>query len=262
MPPCCQVLQHGTEGTGYESQDVDECPDNSTQPHNCSCLTLSNNTNGSSVGARRGTWGTGLSVRMWMNVSHPLPVGGGNMTCHNTPRRYDCTCIRGLAYGAGTCVSEEDCLNTSSMWHPHAACLPHQGLLLLPLPGQFPRQRGGVLGRGQVLPNGAGVLPGVLLLLQHRGFLYVRLLGRDTLHGTHCVDVDECEAGNFTCPDNSTSTNSEGSYCCPCDMDYQASNNSLCLDINESAVGLAQCPNTSDCQNTPGSFVCDSWEGY
>ncbi|CAB1312473.1 unnamed protein product, partial [Coregonus sp. 'balchen'] len=240
MPPRCQLLNMvgsfnctcppGIEGTGYECQNVDQCPNNSTQPQNCSSLTLSNNTDGSSVGARRGTRGTGSTVRM----------------------RYNCTCILGLVYGADTCVSEEDCLNASSVCHPLAACHPTKCSFYSHCRDSF---CGGVLGRGRYCPE-------ISYSFNTEGSYTCDCWDGYQDHRTHCMDTDECEAENFTCPDNSTCTNAESSYCCPCDMDFLASNNSLCLDIDECAVGLEQCPNTSDCQNTPGSFVFDSWDGY
>lgn len=80
-------------------------------------------------------------------------------------------------------------------------------------------------------------------------------------------DHDECQTGDYVCPEYSICTNGWApilSYTCTCQSGYTMLN-SICVDIDECATGdWAQnksCLNVNQCVNVPGSFWCCS-PGY
>lgn len=115
-----------------------------------------------------------------------------------------------------------------------------------------------------------------------RGF-FIRCYSMNDTHGltlTPIVDIDECENGNADCADNSTCTNTPGSYDCvcrpgfsgngfTCEGSFVATVHEICttlfplllsLDIDECLE--ARCPENSTCTNTKGSFVCTCNTGF
>ncbi|XP_064090708.1 adhesion G protein-coupled receptor E1-like isoform X2 [Macrobrachium nipponense] len=69
------------------------------------------------------------------------------------------------------------------------------------------------------------------------------------------VKLDECAAGNDTCPANSTCHDKEIGYECACDAGFEQ-----CGDANE--CDSDPCGPNSQCQNTHGSYECVCNAGY
>ncbi|XP_064088202.1 fibrillin-1-like [Macrobrachium nipponense] len=69
------------------------------------------------------------------------------------------------------------------------------------------------------------------------------------------VKLDECAAGNDTCPANSKCQDKEIGYECACNAGFEQ-----CGDINE--CDNDPCGLNSQCQNTPGSYECVCDAGY
>ena len=75
----------------------------------------------------------------------------------------------------------------------------------------------------------------------------------------NCTDIDECVAGTFTCPEQSSCENTDGSYQCKCSEGYEGEN---CVDLDECSQGQYKCDQTSNCKNTRGSYTCACNKGY
>lgn len=110
------------DGDGFDCQDVNECEQNASLSHNCSARALCHNTNGSyTCQCQDGYQGDGF-VCEDVDECQLTMTCGMNMRCTNTPGSYMCSCILGAVYSLGTCVSEDVCLNASSLCHPLARC--------------------------------------------------------------------------------------------------------------------------------------------
>ncbi|XP_071948053.1 uncharacterized protein [Antedon mediterranea] len=78
-----------------------------------------------------------------------------------------------------------------------------------------------------------------------------------------CQDVNECLADTFTCPDQSTCSNTVGSYICNCNTGYILNVTSeICEDIDECEELTFDCFDNSYCENTEGSYNCICIDGY
>ncbi|KAK5853644.1 hypothetical protein PBY51_014781 [Eleginops maclovinus] len=251
----------GTMGNGSDCQDVDECEQNSTLPHNCSFHALCHNTNGSYIcQCQDGYQGDGF-VCEDVDECQLTRTCSRNMTCSNTPGSYTCSCILSQVYDEGTCVSEDTCMNASSVCHPLAKCYPHKGSFYCQCEDGYEGSGIGCYDVDECNKSQAQVCPAFSYCFNTNGSYICDCWEGFLNNGTHCQDMDECLTGNFSCPENSTCTNIEGSYECTCDPGF-VGNGSLCLDIDECSIGFIQCPEFSNCQNTVGSFVCDCWQGY
>ncbi|XP_029031266.3 fibrillin-2 isoform X1 [Betta splendens] len=251
----------GTEGNGFDCQDVDECEDNSSLPHNCSIQALCHNAQGSYVcQCQDGYRGDGF-VCEDVDECEVTSTCGRNMTCLNTAGSYACSCILGLVYEQGTCVSEGSCLNVSSVCEPFAECHPHRGSFYCRCKEGYEMNGNDCRDVDECEWSGDEACPASSYCLNTNGSYACHCWEGFQDNGTHCEDVDECVIGNFSCPDNSACSNLEGSYVCICNPGF-SENGSLCLDINECFLNPAQCPNSSTCLNTFGSFDCECWEGY
>ena len=97
-----------------------------------------------------------------------------------------------------------------------------------------------------------------------------------TLESFECLDINECDATNSPCGDNSICDNTDGGFECGCLPGYEmdAANNA-CVDIDECSIGICssvaageitgnEIPNLSadSCQNFNGGFVCTCEPGY
>ncbi|XP_041952474.1 fibrillin-1-like isoform X2 [Alosa sapidissima] len=83
--------------------------------------------------------------------------------------------------------------------------------------------------------------------------------------GELCQDINECDTD--PCGQNSTCSNTVGSYNCSCWRGYTPTNTSLpintsnpCIDFNE--CDTDPCGQNSTCSNTVGSYNCSCWRGY
>ncbi|KPM07352.1 hypothetical protein QR98_0058440 [Sarcoptes scabiei] len=87
-------------------------------------------------------------------------------------------------------------------------------------------------------------------------------------HGDHhrsCIDIDECETGQFVCPPDKQCKNRPGSFTCECREGFQQLPNGTCIDIDECLQGdTIVCPSSSKltCINTIGSYRCECQKGY
>ncbi|CAI8035148.1 Scavenger receptor cysteine-rich type 1 protein M160 [Geodia barretti] len=76
-----------------------------------------------------------------------------------------------------------------------------------------------------------------------------------------CSNIDEC-AMNVSCTENSTCTNTEGSFYCMCNPGYFFGEEQTCRDKDECECGLDDCDENANCTNTEGSYICTCREGY
>ena len=83
-------------------------------------------------------------------------------------------------------------------------------------------------------------------------------------NGCNCIDVNECETGNYVCGANSSCVNNVGGYDCECDSGYAMNSSGVCVDIDECAFSsIPPCnPVNGSCQNTEGSYICSCNEGF
>ncbi|XP_064084092.1 adhesion G protein-coupled receptor E1-like [Macrobrachium nipponense] len=72
-----------------------------------------------------------------------------------------------------------------------------------------------------------------------------------------CGDTNECDSN--PCGPNSQCQNTHGSYECVCDAGYEAVNGA-CADLNE--CESTPCGPNGVCSNSPGSFSCNCSAGY
>uniref|UniRef100_A0A3P9A772 EGF-like domain-containing protein n=1 Tax=Esox lucius TaxID=8010 RepID=A0A3P9A772_ESOLU len=187
----------GTEGTGFECQDVDECAENSSLPHNCSLLALCNNMEGSyHCICQEGFQGDGFFCEDVNECLSPLTCKG-NMTCHNTPGGYNCTCTLGVTYDTA-CLDVDECgpLGGAPCME-HSVCKNTIGSFLCScLPGYQPRAQG---------------------------------------NETACEDIDEC-LFNSTCRGDHMCVNLLGTYRCECPDGYHEEEGA-CVDTDECGNG-------------------------
>ena len=79
------------------------------------------------------------------------------------------------------------------------------------------------------------------------------------LHGTSCVDDDECARDPRPC--EHTCRNLFGSFVCSCPQGFVLNSDALtCRDVDECATMRHDCPHL--CINTPGSYECGCPEGH
>ncbi|XP_066275444.1 fibrillin-2-like [Branchiostoma lanceolatum] len=84
----------------------------------------------------------------------------------------------------------------------------------------------------------------------------------DSFTGTNCEqDVDECDQGIDTCPDDATCANTPGGYNCTCGQGYTGDGHS-CNDDDECYLQIDNCDEHSTCANTPGTYTCSCMQGY
>ena len=79
--------------------------------------------------------------------------------------------------------------------------------------------------------------------------------------GKTCQDINECEEGTYSCPENSYCVNTFGGYECECNEGFEKKNGK-CVDIDECARNLYWCHPKAVCRNTIGSYECDCIPGY
>ena len=71
------------------------------------------------------------------------------------------------------------------------------------------------------------------------------------------------ECNDSPCGNNTTCTNTEGSFTCSCVTGYQGDPYTTCSDINECAnPALFTCHELASCVNNPGNYSCECNEGY
>ena len=90
-----------------------------------------------------------------------------------------------------------------------------------------------------------------------------------TLESFECLDINECDATNSPCGDNSICDNTDGGFECGCAPGYEMDANNQCVDTDECASGTCDTiahdfPNLAGggCQNFNGGFVCTCPDGY
>ncbi|CAH1225406.1 FBN2 [Branchiostoma lanceolatum] len=84
----------------------------------------------------------------------------------------------------------------------------------------------------------------------------------DSFTGTDCEqDVDECDQGIDTCPDDATCANTPGGYNCTCGQGYTGDGHS-CNDEDECSLQIDNCDVHATCTNTPGTYTCACIQGY
>eukprot|EP00117_Sycon_ciliatum_P006578 scpid10816/ scgid5411/ CUB and sushi domain-containing protein 3; CUB and sushi multiple domains protein 3 len=70
---------------------------------------------------------------------------------------------------------------------------------------------------------------------------------------------DDCLTGNYTCPDNASCTNDNGTFLCVCDEGFTG-NGTECEGSSECLTGT--CPDNASCTNENGTFLCVCAEGF
>ena len=91
----------------------------------------------------------------------------------------------------------------------------------------------------------------------------------------NCTDIDECtetaclkrDPPCTVCPDQSTCTNTLGSFSCPCSVGFEHPKNELtneaeCVNVEECAAGTNNCDKNAQCLDAYGSFTCDCKPGW
>ena len=78
-----------------------------------------------------------------------------------------------------------------------------------------------------------------------------------------CQDINECDTGDYKCPENSYCANSIGSYDCQCSEGFEKDEDN-CIDIDECQIrtSIYKCSALQYCVNTVGSYECHCDEGY
>jgi len=189
------------EGNGFDCQDVNECEQNSSLPHNCSIQALCRNTNGSYFcQCKDGYQGDGFVCNDVDECELPAACNG-NMTCSNVPGSYSCFCVLGRVYEEGTCVSEDTCVNASSNCHPLAKCHPYQGSFYCGCTDGYEGNGTDCWDVDECAQSQDQVCTAFSYCFNTNGSYICNCWEGFQDNGTHCQDIDECLTGNFTCPE-------------------------------------------------------------
>ncbi|XP_051773809.1 mucin-like protein [Ctenopharyngodon idella] len=226
-------------GSGFDCQDVDECNENSTLPHNCSLLAMCNNTEGSYIcKCMEGYLGDGFTCEDVDECLSPS-ICRNNMTCQNFPGTYTCTCTVGLVYDLGTCVNEKDwkaqCPNASN-------CQNTVGWYFCECWDGYTGNQTVCEDVDECLNNSACSDHSICVNTEE------------------CQDIDECLADESPCTANAVCVNSAGSFQCPCASGFEAQG-PKCIDINE-CLSNRTCRLDQVCINKLGSYRCSCPLGH
>ena len=74
-------------------------------------------------------------------------------------------------------------------------------------------------------------------------------------------DINECELPG-SCADNSTCTNTIGSYMCQCLTGFRGDGVENCTNIDECQENPDICDASATCTDTEGRYVCQCNSGY
>ena len=78
------------------------------------------------------------------------------------------------------------------------------------------------------------------------------------------LDDDECVNSAHNCGENSSCTNTVGSFICQCNTGYEVGDGHepSCDNTDECMTGAHVCDPNASCSDTDGSYACACNEGY
>uniref|UniRef100_A0A5F8GBW2 Fibrillin 3 n=1 Tax=Monodelphis domestica TaxID=13616 RepID=A0A5F8GBW2_MONDO len=253
LPGTAQHKKMCPHGSGYTTDDIDECKVLSNLCQNGQCI--------NTIGSFRCHCETGYTPDITGTAyvdeceQSPKPC---NFLCKNTEGSFKCSCPRGyLLQGNGkTCKDLDEC--ATKQHNCQFLCVNTVGGFTCKCPPGFTQHHHSCLGESPTTwCNGQNTEFGV------RGAEFELHLGPGTgLHPKLCLLLpDDNECSSPTACGSASCYNTLGSFKCVCPSGYdfdQAFGG--CRDVDECSAGGSPC--SYGCSNTNGGYLCGCPGGY